>query len=258
MFRINYCEYDRHNIDYDRIYRPRGSGTCLFLLFLKPMKVYLKEELLITKPGACLLYTPEYGQDYSAVKEFENSYVDFHADMEELEAMGLPLNQVFYPKHIDSFINFLRKIQEEFLTKEKNADFMMDALLRQMFVSISRQIGGGSRLKYQEEGLYTEFVKARLKLLTQCDKQWNISSMCSLVHLEKSQFYSYYEKYFNISPKADLLKARMEKATVLLSNEVLQVQQVADLCGFVNVSHFTRQFKKLHGCTPGEYSRKAY
>ncbi|MDF2872707.1 MAG: AraC family transcriptional regulator [Anaerocolumna sp.] len=135
---------------------------------------------------------------------------------------------------------------------------MMDALLRQMFVLILRQIGEGSIVRYEEEGTYTEFVKARLKLLTQCEKQWNISSMCSLVHLEKSPFYSYYEKYFSISPKADLLKARMEKATILLSNEALQVQQVADLCGFVNVSHFTRQFKKLHGCTPGEYSKKIY
>nr|WP_242860666.1 AraC family transcriptional regulator [Clostridium sp. KNHs205] len=59
-------------------------------------------------------------------------------------------------------------------------------------------------------------------------------------------------------PKTDLLKARREKATVLLSNEVLLVQQVADLCGFANVRHFTRQFKKLYGCTPEEYSRKAY
>lgn len=256
MFQIVYCEYDRFNSDYDRIYRPKGDGTYLLLLFLKPMKVYLKGELSIARPGACLLYTPEYGQDYSAVKEFQNSYVHFQAYRKDLEEMNIPLNQIFYPEHIDVFDIFFRRIQEEYLKKEKNSDQMMDALLRQMLILISRQLSGGNIIRIGEEGIYQEFQKARLNLLAECEKAWDIVSMCELVHLEKSQFYSYYDKFFGISPKADLLKARMEKAKNLLTNEALQVQQVAEICGFTNASHFTRQFKKQFGCAPKEFCRK--
>ena len=40
-FNLNFCEYNRSNSDYDRIFRPEGSGDFLFLLFKTPMKVYL-------------------------------------------------------------------------------------------------------------------------------------------------------------------------------------------------------------------------
>ena len=40
-FTLNFCEYNRSNSDYDRIFRPEGSGDFLFLLFKTPMKVYL-------------------------------------------------------------------------------------------------------------------------------------------------------------------------------------------------------------------------
>ena len=32
-FTLNFCEYNRSNSDYDRIFRPEGSGDFLFLLF---------------------------------------------------------------------------------------------------------------------------------------------------------------------------------------------------------------------------------
>ena len=30
-FTLNFCEYNRSNSDYDRIFRPEGSGDYLFL-----------------------------------------------------------------------------------------------------------------------------------------------------------------------------------------------------------------------------------
>ena len=37
-FTLNFCEYNRSNSDYDRIFRPEGSGDFLFLLFKKHNK----------------------------------------------------------------------------------------------------------------------------------------------------------------------------------------------------------------------------
>lgn len=256
MLRILYCDYDRRNPDYDRIYRPHGGGSYLFLHFLKPMKVRLNGKLSVAEPDACLLYTPECGQDYSAVKEFENSYVHFQADeadRKKLESMDIPLNRVFYPARPGMFEPIFGKLREECLTRKAHADLMMDALLRQMFVLISRQLSSGCALEGAEADLYRQFQIARLTLLTQCEKAWDTASMCRLVHMGKSQFYFYYEHFFGIPPKADLLNARMERAKNLLTNEALQIQRVAELCGFFNASHFTRQFKRRFGCAPCKY-----
>ena len=48
-FTLNFCEYNRSNSDYDRIFRPEGSGVFSFSLFKTPMKVYLAVSLL--SPG---------------------------------------------------------------------------------------------------------------------------------------------------------------------------------------------------------------
>ncbi len=49
MYRLNFCEYNRSNHDFDTIFRPGGSGDYLFLLFKSPMKVYLDDKIIITK-----------------------------------------------------------------------------------------------------------------------------------------------------------------------------------------------------------------
>ncbi len=58
MYKLNFCEYNRSNQDYDTIFRPSGSGDFLFLMLKSPMKVYLEERLVITRENACILYTP--------------------------------------------------------------------------------------------------------------------------------------------------------------------------------------------------------
>ena len=74
--------------------------------------------------------------------------------------------------------------------------------------------------------------------------------------LEKSQFYSCYQKFFQSTPHADLLQIRMDKAKNLLTNEALTVQQIAQMCGFSDFSHFSRYFRKQAGCSPLQWRRK--
>ena len=50
-FTLNFCEYNRSNSDYDRIFRPEGSGD-FFSLFKTPMKVYLGGQLTVTRDNA--------------------------------------------------------------------------------------------------------------------------------------------------------------------------------------------------------------
>ena len=103
--------------------------------------------------------------------------------------------------------------------------------------------------------LYPAFQKLRLEMLSNCGQDWSLERLCRSVSLEKSQFYSYYQRFFSSTPKSDLLQVRLEKAKNLLSNEALQVSEVARLCGFGNLTHFSRYFRKYCGCSPKEYKR---
>lgn len=96
-FTLNFCEYNRSNSDYDRIFRPEGSGDFLFLLFKTPMKVYLDGQLTVTRDNACIFYIPGNPQHYQAVRKFRNSYVHFSCGENLAKRFGLPCNEIFTP-----------------------------------------------------------------------------------------------------------------------------------------------------------------
>lgn len=59
------------------------------------------------------------------------------------------------------------------------------------------------------------------------------------------------------SPKAFIQAIQMEKAARLLSDKPdTPVTQVANLCGFDEVSTFTHAFKRIYDCSPSEYRDK--
>ncbi|MCM3550620.1 AraC family transcriptional regulator [Niallia circulans] len=252
MFLVDYCDYSCYNRDNDRIYRPNGLGFYLFLRFYKPMKIVLNHSTVFSRPGACLLYTPEQPQDYVAIREFQNSYVHFSVEHSFLSDYQLPQNEIFYPHNLKEIDQLFCKLQAEFLSQSKLKLEMMDALLRQLFVECSRQLEPTHPLE-ELGAVYPTFRKLRLMLLMQCEKNWSVAELCRSVHLEKSQFYTYYEQFFYISPKADLLNARMNKAKQMLKNKAAMIQDVAESCGFSSASHFSRQFKRHTGLSPKEY-----
>ena len=55
----------------------------------------------------------------------------------------------------------------------------------------------------------------------------------------------------------DLLGSmRINAAKKLLADPSLRIHEIAEQAGFSDVAHFSRSFKKITGCTPGEYRNR--
>ncbi len=256
MFYPGYCDYNRSNPDYDTINRPSGSGDYLFLYLITPMRIQFDTETIVTKENAFLLYTPGKAQIYQAVRRFKNSFVHFTCDNGNfLKDYDLPANRVVYLPDPGAMNAVLRSIYVESVLKQDFYAEHMDLLIRQLFILFSRQLHtwpGGSGIPAD---LYEQFRKARIEILTNITGDWNSESMAALTNLGVSQFYNYYQLFFNRSPKAELLEARLERARYLLRVEAMPVGQAATQSGFTNLSHFTRYFKKECGMTPSAYAQ---
>ena len=83
----------------------------------------------------------------------------------------------------------------------------------------------------------------------------SITEMARAVHLSESRFHTLYKQIFGISPKNDLIIARIERAKYLLEQNKYNNAQIAAMTGYTNEYHFIRQFKKIEGITPKEYAR---
>lgn len=254
MFRINYCEYNRSNCDCDRIFRPSGSGDYLFLLLKTPMKCYLDQQLIVSGENACILYTPGVCQHYQAVRRFLNSYMHFSTDQGPEDKYQLPVNQLLYPDNFQDLDLILRDIQQEYLSKNLYYEKRLQNLSEELFIQLARSLTKPVfDVSPESSSLLEDFQNLRLKMLRTCEDDWTIQRLCLESHMGKSQFYHYYKLFFQTTPKAELLQTRMEKARTLLTNEALQVQQIARLCGFSNMQHFSRYFKEWFHCSPREY-----
>ncbi len=255
MFHITYCDYNRSNPDYDKIFRPNGSGDYLLLYFMTPMKVQLGTKTVITRDGAFLLYSPGYPQIYQAVRKFKNSFIHFTCDSGLfLEEYHIPANCLLYPPNPGIMNDFFKNIYMENVAKQDLYQEQSDKLMHQLFILLSRQLHGYPSQTDINAGLYEQFQKARIEILTHTERPWTSDSMAELTNLATSQFYHYYKIFFNRSPKSELLDARIERAKYLLRVESVPVGQAASQSGFDNLSHFCRYFKKECGMTPSEYA----
>jgi len=71
--------------------------------------------------------------------------------------------------------------------------------------------------------------------------------------LAPEYFHRQFKKLFNTTPYEYMFKRRMNKARHLLKKTDLQVQEVAQQCGYSNPFYFSRIFTKWLGISPTAY-----
>lgn len=74
--------------------------------------------------------------------------------------------------------------------------------------------------------------------------------------ISKSHFHRIYKELFDTSCKEDIITSRIEKAKWLLENTIVPVTQIAEQCGYLNISHFIRQFGNRVEMKPSDYRKK--
>ena len=151
---------------------------------------------------------------------------------------------------------YFEQLNIEFYTKEMQYRQQLDSLLRSLFVMLSRESYEKSPAITERLKLYRMFLEARFTMLSNCEKEWASTNMPDMVSKSRSQFYKYYVEFFGISPMADLNRARIEKAKILLTNHDRSVTDVASLVGYASIHHFSRTFKEHTGMSPLQYVKR--
>lgn len=80
-----------------------------------------------------------------------------------------------------------------------------------------------------------------------------IEEMAALCYFSKSYFMKFFKESMGISFVTYLNDYRLEAAAKLLRATDDNVLDIANACGFYNLSYFNRSFKKKYGTTPGKY-----
>lgn len=86
----------------------------------------------------------------------------------------------------------------------------------------------------------------------QLGEQLSVGELADRAHLSPSRFAAVFKEQFGVPPHAYLTRLRVEHARSLLHSTAAGLSDIAMQCGFANVPHFIRAFRRLTGTTPGQ------
>ena len=83
----------------------------------------------------------------------------------------------------------------------------------------------------------------------------DVEQLLRAVPLSRSVLERRFSQILGISPKAEILRVRLDRVCRLLAESDLSLAEVADKAGFEHPEYMSRLFKKKMGITPGEFRK---
>ena len=90
------------------------------------------------------------------------------------------------------------------------------------------------------------------------DPDFNVESLAEDVGISRAQLHRKMKEITGISTGEFIRNLRLEQAARLISEQKINVTQVAYAVGFNNQTHFSTVFRKRYGMSPTEYAKKEH
>ena len=145
---------------------------------------------------------------------------------------------------------YLDKLSSEYAKKIESLKNMDDVihLLRDMFKSYCNLV------KKHNTKVYSSLVQSVILYVeSNLDSSLSLSTLAKLNNVSSSYLSTLFKKETGVTITNFINRKRIEKAEHLLKDSNLQVQTVAQNCGFLDVQYFSKIFKKYNGSSPKKY-----
>ncbi|AGN85500.1 AraC family transcriptional regulator [Enterobacter sp. R4-368] len=86
---------------------------------------------------------------------------------------------------------------------------------------------------------------------------WTLETMAERCFLSRATFARYFARSYPLTPQAWLSQLRMAMASqLLITHAGLTIDAIAERCGFLSLSSFSKGFKRLYGVSPAQYRKR--
>ena len=168
---------------------------------------------------------------------------------------GLILNKIFRIENTELLSNLILSMHMEYINKSIHYKSNLSGYFSILFVSILRDLEHPSTLSHHMNSLKEQFTSLRVELYRGNYLSYKVEQLSKIICMSRTRFTYLYTLFFYVSPKQDLINAKIERAMRLLNTTDYKLKDIAMQCGYSNEFNFIRQFKKLTGNTPDKWRR---
>lgn len=243
---------EKHGFTIDR---STGLTCYTFLHFISPVAVTIDGAEYFTDENAVIIYPPQMPQFFTATESYlEHNFIHFDL-LQKTYLDSLPIGQIFYCSDSDMITHAVELINYTSITNGgNNASAETEKMLNELFMNLKSKKITTHNMRYSKK--YKFLLTENKKEMERNPQNYSVQKMAKEAALSRNRFTSLYKIFFGISPKEDILAARISLAKKLLRNESQSIGDIAYLCGYGDASSFNRIFKNRTGFTPSEYRKQ--
>lgn len=242
------------------VHFPKGRGHYLYVLFRSKTMLYVDGAYIPVPAGTGIFYDKDQFQSYYGCDEteFNHDYVFFDLDNEiEKNAFSIiPLGKPMFHVNSEYITNIISLIEQEKYLPSQNAKDILSSLGLAFLYKAGEEINALSPGDNRRYNQYAAFYRLRDDIYKNPAFDWSIEYSANKLFLSRFYFQSLYKQFFKTTFQNDLICARISSAKKLLLYSNNKIYEIAEMCGYKNVEHFTRQFKKEVGVTPREFKKE--
>ena len=209
--------------------------------------VFFDDLVLETKPNTIRFLPQGETKQYDVLRQERGECIDvcFSADR-PLSSQAFVMNVAQSEKLGALF----KKLFSTWVSKKEGYYFESVSLLYRIFAEMQKDTSIPNRHKSKiapaMEMIHNEFLT----------REFSLNELAAMCGMGESYFQKLFKEIHGISPKKYIIQLKINHACDLLRLERYTVTQIAELCNFLDIYFFSRQFKEYMGITPTQFIKK--
>lgn len=253
MNNIRYVEFDASHSGDFVFDIPKGHDCWLLVLTQTPAIFYVDNDYVEYPPNCAVLYKPNQKIYYQASSDkFINDWIRFDSDETYVTSTPIPFGVPFILRDPSYCHKIYQLLVNEHILDNDYKDISIDNLLRILFNKLLESYN----YKYITP-FYKDLTNIKMEIYRNPDKEWTIAMMADKLNISAGYLEKIYKKIFGITCMDDVIKSRINLAKKYLMYHHYTIIEIASLCGYRNIEHFYRQFKKITGVTPNAFRKSS-
>lgn len=240
--RIQKCEYSSGRGHYGLVYVLSGKAEYRF---------FTGERITITD-GDVLFLSPNCAYSIVTERAFKHYTVNFdlHEDSSHLEALGRAYC-LLQGKNSEQIERILKELIGAWSLKKAGYEMRsvgyLYELLSQFYFEYTKE---------QNSAICQRLLPAKEYIEQNFKAPMTLEQLAFISNMSVTNFRREWKKIYAEAPMQYRDAIRLDYAKEYLNSGYYTVSEIAEKCGFDDVSYFVRFFKKNVGVTPGEFRRQ--